>query len=238
MNHKGEETNQFDPRNPSSVGNHHFYAVLAELAYKTQPEIEKGLSEAGYPGTDVVFIKGRLASCFILRWDDVTAVAFKGSSTWREWLNNFNTRLQPTEYGRIHAGFLHTIEQIGPILYRSLYPDIQSGAKIVLTGHSRGGALARLFLVYLALHGYRAHSLVVFGSPKVGDRRFASLWGHVSDEPTGPIRSFVNRSYIASWLLFLMSWPFYWWWLLRVARASWPFYRGWLLRLTRRNRKA
>jgi hypothetical protein len=226
---------KFDSNDPCSPANDYLCAVLSGLAYKPQREIETGLSAVGYPGTEVLFVGCPLAACFILRWGDVTAVAFKGSTTWREWLNNFNTRLQPTEYGRIHAGFLHTIEQIGPVLYQLLDPDIQSGAKIVLTGHSRGGALATLFTVYLGLHGFGAHRLVVFGSPKVGDRKFASLWGHVSNEPTGPIRSFINRSYIASWLLFFMSWPFYWWWLLRVARGmGWPFYRGWLFRLTPR----
>jgi hypothetical protein len=228
---------RFDTGDPNCPGNDLFCAVLAELAYKSQPEIERALKAAGYLGTDVLFITDRLASCLILRWDDVTAVAFKGMSTSREWLNNLNARLQPTNFGRVHAGFLHTIEQVGPVLYSLLHQDLHSGAKIVLTGHSRGGALATLFVVYLALQGHRAHYVVTFGSPRVGDKKFASLWGHVSDEPVGPVRSFINRSYVMSWLLFLISWPFYWYWLFPIARGmGWSFYGGWIQRITRRVR--
>lgn len=174
-----------------------FCVFLASLAYKAQLEIEKELADAGYPGTNVIFFKGDLASCFIVRWDDVTAIAFKGTTTWREWLNNCNVYLEPTQFGRIHAGFKNTIQNLGPILYRIIYPDIQAGAKIVLTGHSRGGALALVFACFLALNGCRAHRVAMFGSPKVGDEEFVCrVQGKAYEpEPIPPQWSFAGIRY-------------------------------------------
>ncbi|KXS31662.1 MAG: Lipase family protein [Candidatus Gallionella acididurans] len=166
----------FDLSNPDSRENANFAATLASLSYMTQSEIEVGLKNHGYMGTDVIFIKHHLLSCFILKWGDITAIAFKGSKTWREWLNNFNVWPQATNSGRIHAGFLYTIQCIGPTIYRLIYADIILGKRIVLTGHSRGGAIALLFVDLLARNGHYAHSVWNFGSPKVGDGEFAALW--------------------------------------------------------------
>jgi predicted lipase len=165
----------FDLSNPDSPKNFRFAVCLASLAYKTQPEIEASLRKHGYSGTDVLFVRHPLLSCFILRWDDVTAIAFKGSTSWREWLNNLNVWPQATDRGRIHAGYLYTIQRFGPILYRLICSDILSCKGIVLTGHSRGGAIALLFASLLAINGHRAHSVWGFGSPMVGDKEFVSL---------------------------------------------------------------
>jgi alpha-beta hydrolase superfamily lysophospholipase len=179
------------------------------LAYKPSLEIESELRKLGYNGTDVLFVKTPLASCFILRWGDVTAVALRGSVTWREWLNNANARLQYTEYGGIHAGFLHTIEQIGPVLVPILLCDTQRGARIFVTGHSRGGALATLLVVFLGLNGQRVHGLVTFGSPMVGDGRFVSLFSGGDVKPPRGLALMAQRSYLLGWAVFVASWPLY-----------------------------
>jgi predicted lipase len=108
----------------------------------------------GYSGTDVLFLKTDLISCFIVRWNELVILSFKGSKSWREWLNNLNAWPEATDQGRIHAGWLYTIKRYGPILYREIEADISSGKKIVLTGHSRGGALAILFAYMIALNGH------------------------------------------------------------------------------------
>lgn len=134
----------FDPNDLEGGGLPLLAANLAGPSYKTQLEIEAGLVELGYTGTDVLFLRHPLCSCFVLRWGSLTAVAFKGTTNWREHLNNFNVWPQVTNYGRIHAGVLHTANSFGPNLYSVLYPDIMRGAKIVLTGHSRGGRFGNI----------------------------------------------------------------------------------------------
>lgn len=182
----------YDRDNPNSNG--YFAAVLADLAYKSQAEIERELVEYGYPDTKVWFFRTTLAAGFILEWDDVIAVSFKGSSTWREWLNNANVWLKRTPYGRIHAGFYNTIQQVGPVIYRAILPGLLSGSKVVVTGHSRGGALALLFVGMLALNGFSAHSAFTFGAPKIGDQEFANNW---TSDPQ-PVR----LRWCPSWVLF------------------------------------
>jgi hypothetical protein len=165
---------RFDTANIHSVENAYFCGILALLAYKSPPEIEKELLEFGYYGNSVSSLKTHLTSCLILRWDDVTAIAFRGTVGWRQRLNNANVWAHPTPYGRIHGGFLHTVEHIGPIIYQSIYPDILAGKRLVLTGHERGGALATLFAFFLACRKHKVSYLTTFSPPKVGDQEFES----------------------------------------------------------------
>jgi hypothetical protein len=165
----------FDPIVPLSKENGAFAVELAAMAYKPKSEIEARLDELGFKDEKVAFIQSRLFSCFIIRCEDVTAIAFSGTKNWREHLNNFNVWPEATSYGRVHAGFLYTMKRFGPLLYKLIYADVLSSRKILLTGHSRGGALAQLFASLLVLEGHVPHSVWAFGSPMVGDQIFASL---------------------------------------------------------------
>jgi hypothetical protein len=53
-----------------------------------------------------------------------------------------------------------------------ILPGLLSGSKVVLTGHSRGGALACLFSYFLVINGYRPHAIYTFDSPKFGTGEF------------------------------------------------------------------
>lgn len=163
---------KYNTNDPDAKGNAYFAVVLAGMAYKSQAEIEKELVDVGYKDTKVLFFRSALAAGFIVEWDDVLAIAFRGSTTWQEWLNNLNFWPKFTSYGRIHAGFSNTIDSIGPTIYSMILPGLLSGSKVVLTGHSRGGALAALFAYFLAINGYKAHAVYTFGSPKFGTGEF------------------------------------------------------------------
>jgi hypothetical protein len=169
-----------DTRSPSNLL---FAATLASLSYKPQLEIEAGLVEIGYSGTDVIFFKTDLISCFIVRWEDFVFISFKGSESWREWLNNLNAWPEATAQGRLHAGWLYAISRYGPILYQLIKSDILLGKKIVLTGHSRGGALANLFAGVLVLNGHCPHSVYTYCAPMVGDKQFVNGWQRMPKQP-------------------------------------------------------
>jgi hypothetical protein len=178
----------FDPNIPLAKENAIFAVELAAMAYKTKPEIEQRLDDLGFKDEMVAFIQTRLYSCFVIRCDDVTAIAFKGTKNWREQLNNLNVWPQATSHGRIHSGFLYTMNRLGPLLYKLIYGDILSGRKILLTGHSRGGALAQVFASMLVIAGHVPHSVWAFGSPMTGDATFASLLANI------PVTIFQNVS--------------------------------------------
>jgi hypothetical protein len=165
----------FDPNVPLAKENAVLAVALAAMAYKTKPEIEERLDDLGFKDEKVAFIRSRLYSCFIIRCEDVTAIAFRGTTNWREHLNNLNVWPQAASHGRVHSGFSYTMNRLGPLLYKLVYGDILSNKKILLTGHSRGGALAQVFASLLVAGGHMPHSVWAFGSPMVGDEAFASL---------------------------------------------------------------
>lgn len=45
-------------------------------------------------------------------------------------------------------------------------------AKVTITGHSLGGALANHALVYLVTRGFTISKFYTFGAPRVGDKDF------------------------------------------------------------------
>jgi hypothetical protein len=70
--------------------------------------------------------------------------------------------------GRVHAGFARSFLGLLPQL-EAFMLETAGAAMLVLTGHSLGGALATL-----AASVFPGARLVTFGSPRVGDARFAS----------------------------------------------------------------
>lgn len=104
--------------------------------------------------------------------------------------------MKRTPYGGVHAGFYNSMKQIGDPLLELIYPGLLSGSKVVVTGHSRGGALAILFVFLLALNEFRVAGCYTFGSPKIGDAEFANHWRKEAE------RLPVRNSWIPQFVLF------------------------------------
>ncbi len=191
---------QFDFTNPSDPKNTLFSFTFASMAYKSQPEVEEALRKIGFDDTKAMFFKSSLTAGFIVERDDVIVVSFRGSSTWREWLNNCNMWLRRTEDGRVHSGFWTTVERISPSIFEFILPRLHPGKKLFVTGHSRGGALAALFQFIFNRHVSRNmlgdYPAVVhmFGSPKFCDGEFvASMNGDTSPEkPSKAFKTFLQ----------------------------------------------
>ena len=181
-----EQTLQFDADNIETPGNAVFAGTLAKLSYDTEADVERQLKLYGLE-EGAAMLSSALMSCVIVRSHDTTAVAFKGTTTWREWLNNANVWPEPTAQGRIHAGFLNTIQHSGPIVLSLIQKDISEGKNIVLAGHSRGGALALVFAVFLVINGHRPHSVWMFGAPRAGDGGYAAQLQGI------PVKHYVRR---------------------------------------------
>ncbi len=169
----GKNVYDFDALRPGLPGFHSLLVEFSRMAYLTQSEIENELSECGYKGTNVLFFKSALTSGFVIEWDTVVVIAFKGTSTLREWVNNCNLYLKQTPVGRIHWGFYNSIQLLVPSLLPIILQRASEGRTAYATGHSRGGALAILFGFVLSENGANA-GIVTFGAPRVGDAKFVN----------------------------------------------------------------
>ena len=150
--------------------------------------------------TELSEIATRRVSCRVGYWQSNTRasviVAFRGTSTGSEWLNNAHPavwqKVSPATVGKIHRGFSNSFEEIWDDVAKCIdvlvqkhrselltsYANGQS-MPIIFTGHSRGGALA----VLAGLRGLTTFLLPVgvytFGAPRVGDTEFAKLFTDV-----------------------------------------------------------
>ena len=103
---------------------------------------------------------------FIIAIDGVWHIVIDGSDTVSEWLKNF-------AWWRIGN---HRMAWGFSSVARELIPQIEAviiqGSPVVLTGHSRGGAIAQAVARIMADRWHNISEIVTFGSPKVGGRRF------------------------------------------------------------------
>lgn len=110
--------------------------------------------------------------------DNVTIVAFRGSSSANDWVHNFLgvQKSLPAPHRRdvrAHAGFLH---QYCSLHVRLMLLLEELGASHVLfCGHSLAGALATIATTMLP--STYTCDLVTFGSPRAGNARMAEVAG-------------------------------------------------------------
>jgi len=87
-------------------------------------------------------LKGKGDACYIIKEDDRVVVAFPGSNDWVDWVLNFY-KTHEVEDG-MHKGMKIGLDLMAKQIMsrlKALNPD-----KILITGVSRGGALADLFM--------------------------------------------------------------------------------------------
>jgi predicted lipase len=84
--------------------------------------------------------------------------------------------------GRVHSGFQDAYESVRKglishmIKLRTNYDGMWRRFEVEITGHSLGGALSTLLAVELEALGFRIARVTTFGSPRVGDWRFADYY--------------------------------------------------------------
>jgi|GEM_PF-2509642 len=102
----------------------------------------------------------------------------------QDWLNDANYAAQPDPVlGLVHKGFLDSFDNVWPGILKQIQGwqaagKLKPGAKVYVTGHSKGGALARLAALELSTGKLLSVTEVdTFGAPRVGGPDFAAKYG-------------------------------------------------------------
>ena len=102
---------------------------------------------------------------------ELVVVAFRGTANRRNWLINFNTFGTGANYGKVHGGFYHAFQSARPALEQYIAQHASSNRKLVLAGHSLGGALATIAAAEWH-NAYDLLSVYTVGQPAAGKRDF------------------------------------------------------------------
>ena len=114
-------------------------------------------------------------------------LCFQGSQERSDWRRNFNKEmLDLDDHSKVHEGFFEHFhkfrEEVSEKIDKLLKHDFD---KIIVCGHSLGGALATLCcyeLMYKKYHDYKDRCLcVTLGSPRVGNYYFSFMFNSEFD---------------------------------------------------------
>lgn len=129
---------------------------------------------------------------------NLIVVVFQGSQEGPDWMTNFSLKdIDFYRRGKVHQGFYHSLKlfiktlrkennKIQHAILFDLFNDITRfnlNTKIMLTGHSLGGALATLVGCYLIELGVLRENLSVysFGAPPLGTKQFCDFYNNKID---------------------------------------------------------
>ena len=143
-------------------------ALASKLSYENAPSVQSTTRTMW--GLDTCeFIEVDETQCFIASTVDAVLVAFRGTESLGDWLGNLNVLSTTRPYGVVHRGFLSAFQVVESRL-RALIQGL-GGRKIVLTGHSLGGALATIAAAEWQGQ-FPISGIYTYGQPAVGKGEF------------------------------------------------------------------
>lgn len=102
---------------------------------------------------------------------EFTFIAFTGSSEVNDWFHNFEAfKVERDDAGKVHNGFADGWDDLKDMVKSEIEGDKKR--KLIVTGHSLGGALAILCAYFLKREGYNVVECITFGQPRVGNWEF------------------------------------------------------------------
>ncbi|WCR54517.1 MAG: hypothetical protein PG981_001539 [Wolbachia endosymbiont of Ctenocephalides orientis wCori] len=163
---------------------------LSASGYKT---IDEFINE-GYNVIPFYYSSGRQAG-FIFAKDGEMNITYRGTQGVGDVITDANVMFATSEFlpegGRMHCGFYRAFKDSWPSLYKGLksYSNKQKAEikdlKISLTGHSMGGALAKIAALCLnKTENAQDLHVATFGDPRVFDFAAGEIYNDVLGEKT------------------------------------------------------
>lgn len=177
------------PRDRLTVNNWTFFsreaiilsAKIVQACYNDMPRAVALAESLGFAGDTVVSLPtdGRAGSgVVVLRSGHIVFVWIAGTTTNAQLVQQgAEMLLGPRDLGNFGSMLLHVegAQRVLALMAQTGYPD---DSKVVLCGHSMGGAIASIIAVMLKAHAKeRDVQVITFGMPKPGDQRFRDFLG-------------------------------------------------------------
>ena len=150
-------------------------ALASHLAYVRDPTAVSNVAKSEWGFAECKLIAVDNIECVVAKTDGVIVVAFRGTElSLRDWLTDINLFSRSRPYGKVHRGFHAGFEAVRAEIEAELGQT--AGIRLVLTGHSLGGALATIAAAewsYLSSH--TVSGVYTFGQPAVGKGDFPNF---------------------------------------------------------------
>ena len=150
-------------------------AIGSSLVYKEPAEAVAALDAMGFH--DKIFIDNAGTSdgqAMVASIGDYTFVSFRGTVSAKDWksiLKLGSTKLDSAPHLRVHKGVANVWYDLRKTIYSALEQSgikpNQTSKKLIVSGHSQGGAIATLAATELSAKGYTITSCNTFGTPKI-----------------------------------------------------------------------
>ena len=117
--------------------------VASQLAYQSGAAV-KNIAINNWGLDDCEFIDTNDTQLFIASTTSAIIVAFRGTESVADWFGNLNVLSVERGMGSVHQGFSNAYDDVHSRLESVLTSLDAGGRRVVLTGHSLGGALATI----------------------------------------------------------------------------------------------
>lgn len=134
----------------------------------------------------------RDTQAMILNTDDEIYLVFPGTASETDILTDVTFELVRYGGGNVHSSFLDVAKQTYPKIIDKVKRLLafKPDAKVIVSGHSLGGALAMLYSEMLHQDGVEVTQLITFGQPRCGNGKFAKAFSQLGI----PYIRFVNET--------------------------------------------
>lgn len=162
------------------------FAQISCLAYG-EPNITAPLYKSlGYTRVELIEDEETSTQMYILFNDNTIVLAYRGTESSddgkpnpKDMATNFMSALvkfspKLEDLGEVHEGFQKSTASLTEKALQSLRALDWLNKNLYITGHSLGGALAEHAAASIAAHGVNINSVYLFGSPLVGNKKYAT----------------------------------------------------------------
>lgn len=163
-------------------------ATASNLSYASAAAVKNtAINDWRFASTD--FFDVRDTQGFIAIAPGIVLISFRGTESVADWIGNLKLASAPyDEFGHVHFGFLECYGNVRASIVAAAKAAAADGARVWITGHSLGGALATLAAADICKTCNIA-GVHTFGQPRLASGTFQSF---IAQNLTDRFHRFVN----------------------------------------------